>query len=506
MAKKAVFPEEMSKAEFIEYFRSQNDDRSPDANDLMNWEEKKKELKRLEKERKEREQLKNKSAGAILKMKQKAKEKKAINESIYPGVKPDSFPTQDEKNLKQMQKQIQKSSGIEVMQKAQVKREAKKKRKKTSKKRRPTLPPSKMTRWEQIKRGARRIRTGGPAPVYENVETGEFWTPSFMGETPPGYKAGLWKEVYGKRAKYGKDEIYKGRIFTKQEKISWKRQERHKKYLEGKGVRGWVKKRGEGIKTWATGRGVPGKWAWTHKGKAFQKGVEGGVKTTRALSEASARWGESLPGPFQVWTLAWKKMTNAMKWLTIGVFLFVLLFIPWGIFYYTGWAVAAAFMFLISIIYFVFVNAFNGIGFVIVSVINMVASIIIGLVIMVAETVLDFFITGEGYRWEAGHTLLENSLITYDELASPISLITVETPAWQSWFNTILIVKIFEHLPGLQPIADGFGYIGDGIRAAFQGFVETADAWQVVIVGMIPIICIIIILAYAYFKNRHYFY
>ena len=120
----------------------------------------------------------------------------------------------------------------------------------------------------------------------------------------------------------------------------------------------------------------------TPKGLAF-RGVRGAGNLT---SSGIKRGGEALSmvggsafaaakqsiSPLQIFALGWQEMGNKMKFLVGLVFALVILFVPIGVFFYAGWAVAVGFMFLISLIYWIFVNIFNGVAYVIISLINVV--------------------------------------------------------------------------------------------------------------------------------------
>jgi hypothetical protein len=268
---------------------------------------------------------------------------------------------------------------------------------------------------------------------------------------------------------------------------------------------------------------------------------------TGAIGESIAGAAEHSIGPVQVFKLAFQRMSVTLKWLIIIVFLFVILFIPWGVFYYTGWAVAAAFMFLISLIYWVFVSFFNGIAYVLVSLINLITRVIMGILIFVAEAVLGIFM-GSGQRWVPdpawaarfrpttidgqlieipwdhpgfrgqtagyaievsnsywyeGRVLMEASLIRYDQIANIPALMMVSPPEWQSWMYNILIVKILEKIPGLSNVASAWdNIIGRGLSNAAANFVETAPPWLVVLLGCTPLIIIAIVLIYIYWKYK----
>ena len=234
-----------------------------------------------------------------------------------------------------------------------------------------------------------------------------------------------------------------------------------------------------------------GKVAWRSTGNALTTSRH----AIRRGGETAAKFGYALPGPVQIFVLAWQKTTKALKWLTILVFALVLLFVPVGVFSYAGWAVGAAFMFLLSLIFWVFVNLFNGLASILVTIINGIASIIMGAIIWVIEAIMDFFMTGEGYYWTNGHELLDNALIKYSQIANVPELYHIVTPTWEPWMNE----PLFAHLMGMLGISFDLSWIGAPIRAFYSGL----PVEQAMIIGLAIIIAPIAFLIYIYYKNRH---
>jgi len=301
-----------------------------------------------------------------------------------------------------------------------------------------------------------------------------------------------------------------GMITHKPNKLSWWEKRKAKSS-------GWLGRRKESAINYG-GRAKEGmNIAWRNKGVAINRGIE----ATQKAGVVAANFGNALPGPFQVWTLAWQKTSKTLKLLLVLVFMVVILFTPWGIFYYTGWAVGAAFMFLISLIYWVFINILNGVAYVLVSIINGIATVILSLVIWVVEAILGFFSPGhkfvsnpdpngypsiirvQGNYWYEGHALLYNSLIRYDQIANVPSLMIVVAPKWQPWMYNILIVKLIEHIPGLGGLFKTVDIANNAIVNAYRDFVSTADPLVVLAVGLAPLIAIVIILVVVYFRNRY---
>jgi hypothetical protein len=93
-----------------------------------------------------------------------------------------------------------------------------------------------------------------------------------------------------------------------------------------------------------------------------QKGILRGGQALNIIGSQLSESAKSSISPIQIFQIAWAKMSTVMKLLVAIVFLFALLFVPIGVFYYAGWAVGAGFMFLVALIYWIFVNIFNGIA------------------------------------------------------------------------------------------------------------------------------------------------
>jgi len=224
------------------------------------------------------------------------------------------------------------------------------------------------------------------------------------------------------------------------------------------------------------------------------RGISGMVRKSAAAAE---NLGYALPGPFQVFTLAWQKTSRAVKTLSILVFAFILLFIPWGVFYYTGWAVGAAFMFLISLIYWVFISLFTGIAYVLVSFINGIATILLGSVVFMVESILGALgVFKGGEQWTNGRYLMDNALIKHSQIANIPSLYTIVTPRWQPWMNDTIIghlLKLFRVKADLSLISK-----------PFREFYLSLSPEHAVVLGLVLILIPILFLIMVYYKNRHY--
>ena len=254
-----------------------------------------------------------------------------------------------------------------------------------------------------------------------------------------------------------------------------------------------------------------GKIAWRNKGKA----INTSIAATKRAGKTAANFGYSLPGPFQVWTLAWQKTTKALKWLTLIVFALVLFFVPIGVFWYTGWAVGAAFMFLVSLIYWVFTNLFNGIAYVIVSFINGIVTLLMNVIIWMVESVLGLFMNHNAEPkhipnpdpaadnwiyvdpnyWTEGHQLLHGSLIKYNQIANVPSLMLVSSPGWESWMNEPIFSKLFN----IFGISLDLSWLAAPIREFYSNLAPA----QAVAVGLCIIAIPIVFLIVVYWRNRH---
>jgi hypothetical protein len=275
----------------------------------------------------------------------------------------------------------------------------------------------------------------------------------------------------------------------------------------------YAKTAGGGAKKYGVqaGRGAYkyGGIAWRNKGQYARRGTE----LTSNASEAAANFGYALPGPFKVFTLAWRKMTTTLKALTILVFALAILFVPWGVFYYTGWAVGAAFMFLVSLLYWVTISAFNGIANVLVAVINAITRILMSAIIAFVEWVTGFF-TGTAMKsvtieiggikitrsvsanyWTQGHEILENSLISYDQIASVPSLMTVVTPEWQGYFND----TIAGHILDMFGVQASLAFLSDPVRE----FYTSLEPMYAMAIGCCIVAIPVILLAIIYYRNSH---
>jgi len=269
-----------------------------------------------------------------------------------------------------------------------------------------------------------------------------------------------------------------------------------------------------------------GRWAWG-KGKTAKGYGYRGAKSTANFSGRNlyrtrntlgrlgyAASGFNVASPLAIFSMAWNKTSTAVKTTIMLVFAFALLFLPWGVFYYTGWAVGAAFMFLISLIYWALISFFNGIAFVIVGIINGIVTVILSMLIWIIEMILGLFSGGmktvtnpdpygtastirvPGNYWYEGHALMHNSMIRYDQIANIPSLMIISEPGWKGWMNDTLI----GHVMGLLGIEIDFSWISEPFRQLYS----TMSTGALVAVSLIVVAIPIVFLVYVYMKNRHY--
>lgn len=274
------------------------------------------------------------------------------------------------------------------------------------------------------------------------------------------------------------------------------------------------------------------------------------------LGEGISQSAATSISPIQIFQMAWTRLSATLKVLVIFIIFAAILFIPWGLFYYTGWAIAATFMFLISLIYWLMISMLNGIAFIAVTIVNGVITIIMRMVIFIVEAILQFLvrhhmkvvpvptwaagIEGDPYAnpdyqadaaelqtaitqgtahwdnpvvfdyaqaipsnyWYQGHLLLESSLIAYDQIANVPSLMFAQAPEWKDWMYETVIVK-FINILGLDTIGNSFkDWMAVGISNSFESFINFAPPWIVVLVGLLPAIIIGIIIYLIYKKNK----
>ena len=231
---------------------------------------------------------------------------------------------------------------------------------------------------------------------------------------------------------------------------------------------------------------------WQHKGAAAKSVARGTIGTTQKMTAAGEKFGYALPAPFQIFTLAWKKISKALKTTLVLVFALVLLFLPIGIFWYAGWAVGASVMFLISLIYWIVISLFNGLAFIIVSAINGVATILMGSIVAMVDAIMGALGLGV---WENGRYFLENALIKYSQIANVPSLYAVKEPAWESYMNNTIIGEVLK-IFGISLDLSWFA-------APFQSFYTGLAPEQAVVLGLVILAIPIVFLGYIYYKNRH---
>jgi len=279
---------------------------------------------------------------------------------------------------------------------------------------------------------------------------------------------------------------------------------------------------------WSRTRTNPHNWDWSEGAfkrdihtarRGAEKGVKYGSKakkygyhgakegvafTERNIKRAGSTMGRiggaiaglPLAQPINIFVTAWHNMSETLKGLLALVFFVVLLFVPWGIFQYTGWAVFAAFAFLINSIYWVFINIFNGAASLIIAVINGIISILIGVIAFLVNAV--FNVLGVP-KWTAGEQLIANSLIHYDEIADIPHLMTIATPKF-SHYETI-IDKIMEWLG----IKFSLGFLWQPVLERMEDWASSSSTpiYGPIAIGLIPVGIIIGVIYLVYRKGKY---
>ena len=158
-------------------------------------------------------------------------------------------------------------------------------------------------------------------------------------------------------------------------------------------------------------------------------------------------------------------------------------------------------MFLLSLIYWVFVNIFNGIAYIAVSIINGFVSIIIRLIKAAVEAIFSIF---GGGSWTAGDYLLKNALIKYSEIAQVPKLMKPVPPEWKPWMSHSIISKILE-ITGFKGLMKWFTtYYEITGKMVAQSLYNMSPAHLVIIFVLIPVIGVISIIMYLYRRTAVY--
>jgi len=226
---------------------------------------------------------------------------------------------------------------------------------------------------------------------------------------------------------------------------------------------------------------------------AAAKATEASVTATAKMTEATERLAYAAPSPVQVFAMAFQKMGRTMKLVLSIIFSVIILFVPWGIFYYAGWALGAAIMFLLSAIYWVFINVFNGIAYIAVSIINAFVSIIIRLIKAAVEAIFTIF---GGGTWTAGDYLLNKALIKYSEIAQAPKLMKPIPPKWEPWMAQSVLTKLLE-ITGLKEMTKWFAtYYEITGKMVAQSLYNMPPSYLVLIFVFIPAVLVIAIIVY----------
>ena len=325
--------------------------------------------------------------------------------------------------------------------------------------------------------------------VYIHKNTGEIYIPNIGGKTPSDFNAANWRKAR-------KSEVNKL-------KSQYALQQR----LKNKQITSGIYNSAKGKITGTTGlfKKAP-RFVWRHKSKipTLAKGiasnaVEGSLNATEKFTETANRFSYVAPSPVRIFAYAWSKMSSSMKWMIAITFAFIILFVPWGLFYYAGWALGAGIMFLLSLIYWGFINLFNGVAYILVSIINGIATIILTMVIKVVEAIVKLLMLDTTFSWVQGRDLRAHSLISFNQIATAPHLMTVSAPKWQPWMNSAIITKITD-LIGLKNISRMYANVGSGIADTIS---KLPSGQAVMLTILLPLLAFIVILAWIYHKEKY---
>jgi hypothetical protein len=185
---------------------------------------------------------------------------------------------------------------------------------------------------------------------------------------------------------------------------------------------------------------------------------------------------------------------QARLWAIIGIVLGVL-FIPVGFFTFSGWAIAALAMVIISAFYLILLNIFKALASMVVAFINAVFSVIGGIVIKITEAILgaigkteevcfgaDGSVTGVS-TFCNGHSMLGQSLIAAGEL-NAIVIPLLDPEKLKPQMDT---TPWIQKLMGWFDIKFDLGPIyAKALGGRFMNFVETGNIYMLIAVFVIP--------------------
>jgi hypothetical protein len=257
-----------------------------------------------------------------------------------------------------------------------------------------------------------------------------------------------------------------------------------------------------------------------HKKWILEEGIAK-AKLLRARRESQ----QQVRAASSTWYSAWFRFSKYTKWIAAAALLVAILFLPMGLFYVLGWALAVGVIALFQFIIWVFMEFWFLVAQALVSVVGLVGQIFVMAINWVGKTSADLL--GQTYkpfdyqlvqnmlmfeRDSAGvyHVFYYNNAVTGKSEILTWGALNLTPPSFLSlelfkptWFDTS---TIFGHI--VPPAAAFFNWLYGPIALRYTAWMSDSATewyWPGIIIG-VPVILIIvaIFLIYRFFKRRVY--
>lgn len=246
-----------------------------------------------------------------------------------------------------------------------------------------------------------------------------------------------------------------------------------------------------------------------YRAKKFAKKEETKGLYESKLAGAQKKSKRRMKAATSPWWKMWYTLTNNLMVLIGVVIALSILFLPIGLFYVTGWLIAAGLVSLVMFIIWVFIELWFLIAQALVAVINMIGQAIIGIINWVGFTITNAF--GQSFT-PFEHILVQNmNLVQIDPVTGEKMILGITFGAWNlvppsflkldsfmptSFDTDTIITKIF---PAIRQF---FTWYTEPLALRYTNYIATAEWYEIAAILGIPIVLIIIALVVGLFYVR----
>lgn len=226
---------------------------------------------------------------------------------------------------------------------------------------------------------------------------------------------------------------------------------------------------------------------WSERREGFYDRVEHGTKSGNGLTERLRR----RQGPIGNFVSVLSLMSTNVRILTVVGMLVGILFIPTGFFAFAGWAIAAAAMVVVSMLYTVFVNLVRAAASWFLAGINLVYTWFGGVMLKVSEWVIGWFVPatectdlpGVTSTFCTGREVLAEGLVPASELDA-LKIKLLDPSKFQPTIESQPLVVAVAKYVGF----DGFSmdWLWGGLSTRMQTWVEGSSVYAIVFWFAVP--------------------